>query len=190
MNSHFHQSQTPSHHSSKPGKKRLAGDQLQILESNFNANQKLKAEHKLELASQLGVPPRQVAIWYQNKRARHKVETKEHEYKNIQHELGNVLAEKINLEKEVQMLKYELNKAREMLALASTTSATASDDDHANSYSPGNLTFSWLDTSNLLSGEEIYASLTGPASMLEKYTSNHGLLAESMKPNHDTNSDY
>ncbi|EEF44365.1 homeobox protein, putative [Ricinus communis] len=135
MNSHFHQSQTPSQHSSKPSKKRLAREQLQILESSFNANQKLKAEFKLELARQLGVPPRQVAIWYQNRRARHRVETKEQEYNNIQQELRNVSAEKIKLEKEVDMLKYELNKAHEMLILASTPSATsllsssASDDD-------------------------------------------------------------
>ncbi|XP_021684731.2 homeobox-leucine zipper protein ATHB-52-like [Hevea brasiliensis] len=189
--SHFHQSKTPSHHSPRPSKKRLARDQLQILETSFNANQKLKAELKLKLACQLGLPPRQVAIWYQNKRARHKIEAKEHQFKNIQQELGNVLAENIRLEKEVRTLKYELNQAQEMLVLASTPpmmillSGSTSDDDHANTHSPGNMKC-WLDPCKF-PGEEQHTYLTGPLDMLEMYTNNQDLLAESVKPNHGTN---
>ncbi|KAG8642441.1 hypothetical protein MANES_12G088301v8 [Manihot esculenta] len=92
-----HQSQNRSHHPFRPSMNRAVQS---ILEASFNANKKLKAEHKLQLACQLGLPPRQVAIWYQNRRARQKLEVKEHQYNNIQQELNNVLAENIRLEKE------------------------------------------------------------------------------------------
>lgn len=173
--------------------KRLAREQLQILEASFNANKKLKAEHKLQLACQLGLPPRQVAIWYQNRRARQKLEVKEHQYNNIQQELNNVLAENIRLEKEVGTLKYELNKAQEILVLSSTPprmttlwSGSTSDDDYANSRSPGNITCNWLDTSKF-PGKKLRTYLNGPVHVLEKNTKNQGLLAEPMKPNHGTN---
>ncbi|KDP24075.1 hypothetical protein JCGZ_25732 [Jatropha curcas] len=192
MNSHFHQSQTLSHHPTKASKKRLARDQIQILESNFYPNQKLNADLKLDLAYQLGLPPIQVAIWYQNRRARHKMEAKEHEYENIQEQLRNVLAEKIRLQKEVLMLKCELDKAQEMLVLASNRSTTTllsgstSDDRRANSQSSENTTYSWLATCKFPE-EELYTCLTFPVNMRQN---NHGLLAKSVNPNNDTNSDF
>ncbi|RVW79367.1 Homeobox-leucine zipper protein ATHB-52 [Vitis vinifera] len=44
-------------------KKRLTQDQVRLLETSFDHGKKLEPERKLHLARELGVPPRQVAIW-------------------------------------------------------------------------------------------------------------------------------
>ncbi|XVE50180.1 hypothetical protein DITRI_Ditri01bG0141200 [Diplodiscus trichospermus] len=86
-----------------------------LLEKSFNANKKLEPELKLHLAIQLGVPPRQVAIWYQNKRARWKTQSLELDYNTLQVKLENALSEKRRLEKDVKYLQEELRKAQEMM---------------------------------------------------------------------------
>ncbi|CAK7322688.1 unnamed protein product [Dovyalis caffra] len=175
MNSHLdHQSQSQGNHALKPRKKRLTRDQIKLLETSFNANQKLKAENKIELARRLGLPPRQVAIWYQNRRARHKNDATEQDYKNVQLELGNVLAENMRLEKQVSMLRYELNKAQQTILFGSTTAATTlpsvsgSSDEQANSNSPGNMICNWEDAGNddMFPVEELYPCLTGSGTLL------------------------
>ncbi|RDX88550.1 Homeobox-leucine zipper protein ATHB-52, partial [Mucuna pruriens] len=99
-------------------KKRLTEDQVAILEKCFASNMKLEPEQKFHLANQLGVPPRQVAIWYQNKRARWKNQSLEVDHGVLQAKLENVMAEKKQLEKDVERLKAELKKAQEMLLIA------------------------------------------------------------------------
>ncbi|KAJ9182939.1 hypothetical protein P3X46_006869 [Hevea brasiliensis] len=96
-------------------KRRLTEDQVRLLERTFTTNKKLEPELKLQLASQLGVPPRQVAIWYQNKRARWKTQSLELDYNTLQVKLENALADKRRLEKEVIQLRDELRKAQEMV---------------------------------------------------------------------------
>jgi len=96
-------------------KKRLTEEQLSILEKCFASNMKLEAEQKFHLANQLGVPPRQVAVWYQNKRARWKTQSLEMDHGVLQAKLENVMAEKKQLEKDVERLKAELKKAQEMM---------------------------------------------------------------------------
>ncbi|KAH8502311.1 hypothetical protein Peur_066243 [Populus x canadensis] len=175
MNSHLHhQSQSHGNHALKPRKKRLARDQLRLLETSFNANQTLRAEHKIELASQLGLTSRQVEIWYQNRRARNKINAIEHDYKNVQLELGNVMTENTRLEKQVSTLKYELNKVQQMILFGSTTSASALasvsgySDEQANSTSPGNMICNWRDAGNdeIFPVEELYTCLTGSGTQL------------------------
>lgn len=99
--------------------RRLTQAQVRFLETSFTTDHKLQAERKLQLAAKLGLSPRQVAIWYQNRRARHKTQTVELDYRTIQMKLEDVLVEKRRLEREVGMLKHELNKAQEMLLRAS-----------------------------------------------------------------------
>ncbi|XVE80075.1 hypothetical protein DITRI_Ditri14bG0110200 [Diplodiscus trichospermus] len=102
-------------YSSKHNKKRLNQDQVRLLEKSFSANKKLEPELKLHLAKQLGVPPRQVAVWYQNKRARWKTQSLELDYSTVQVKLENALSEKRRLEKDVKHLQEELRKTQEML---------------------------------------------------------------------------
>lgn len=78
---------------------------MAILEKSFGCNKKLEAEQKLELSSQLGVPPRQITVWYQNKRARWKTQSLEVDYSVVQMKLQKVMAEKKQLERDVVRLK-------------------------------------------------------------------------------------
>lgn len=59
---------------SKSQKKRLTDAQVKLLEASFGPDKKLEAEKKLQLAWELGLQPRQVAVWYQNKKARWKTQ--------------------------------------------------------------------------------------------------------------------
>nr|GMC78880.1 homeobox-leucine zipper protein ATHB-52-like [Ipomoea batatas] len=104
-------------------KKRLTQDQVRLLEGSFNVNNKLDADSKSQLARQLGLPPRQIAIWYQNKRARTKSQSLEVDHKALHERLDEVLSDNERLRREVERLREEVQKAQEMLQLA-TAAAT------------------------------------------------------------------
>ncbi|XP_049401736.1 homeobox-leucine zipper protein ATHB-52-like [Solanum stenotomum] len=96
-------------------KKRLTQEQVKRLEASFDLTKKLELDQKLQLAKELGVPPRQIAIWYQNRRARWKNQSLELDYTTLQLKLDTTLAEKKQIEKENERLKIELKKVNEML---------------------------------------------------------------------------
>ncbi|WCJ32212.1 Homeobox-leucine zipper protein family [Euphorbia peplus] len=110
-----HNQQKQNQPKSNKNKKRLTEDQVRLLERTFTTNKKLEPELKLQLANELGVPPRQVAIWYQNKRARWKTQSLELDYNTLQVKLENALVDRRRLEKQVSHLKDELRKAHEMV---------------------------------------------------------------------------
>nr|BAA93465.1 homeobox protein PpHB6 [Physcomitrium patens] len=92
-------------------KRRLTFDQVRSLERNFEMENKLEPERKMQLAKELGLRPRQVAVWFQNRRARWKTKQLERDYealaadyKSLKHDYDLVLAEKNNLKAEVQRL--------------------------------------------------------------------------------------
>ncbi|XP_038691496.1 homeobox-leucine zipper protein ATHB-52-like [Tripterygium wilfordii] len=96
-------------------KKRLRKDQVRLLERSFTTHKKLEPELKLQLSNQLGVPPRQVAIWYQNKKARWKTQSLEIDYNTLQVKLEHALLEKTRLEREVMELQGEVRRAQEIM---------------------------------------------------------------------------
>ncbi|KAG0626371.1 hypothetical protein M758_2G120900 [Ceratodon purpureus] len=71
----------PSHHVEK--KRRLSFDQVRSLERNFELENKLEPERKMQLAKDLGLQPRQVAVWFQNRRARWKTKQLERDYEML-----------------------------------------------------------------------------------------------------------
>ncbi|GMH25302.1 hypothetical protein Nepgr_027145 [Nepenthes gracilis] len=61
-------------------KRRLSVLQVRTLEKNFEVENKLEPERKVNLAQELGLQPRQVAVWFQNRRARWKTKQLEKDY--------------------------------------------------------------------------------------------------------------
>lgn len=90
-------------------KRRLTVDQVQFLEKSFEVENKLEPERKIQLAKDLGLQPRQVAIWFQNRRARWKTKQLEKDYGVLQNSYNSLKADYDNLFKEKEKLKAEVN---------------------------------------------------------------------------------
>jgi homeobox-leucine zipper protein len=74
-------------------KRRLSVDQVRALERSFEVANKLEPERKAQLACALGLQPRQVAIWFQNRRARWKNKQLEKDYDVLRRQLDAARAE-------------------------------------------------------------------------------------------------
>ncbi|KDP21235.1 hypothetical protein JCGZ_21706 [Jatropha curcas] len=109
-----------------PGKKRrLSAGQVEFLERNFEVENKLEPERKIQLAKELGLQPRQVAIWFQNRRARFKNKQLEKDYDSLKasydklkSDYAILLKEKDNLKNQIVSLKEKMlarEKGRENL---------------------------------------------------------------------------
>ncbi|XP_064974191.1 uncharacterized protein LOC135617666 isoform X1 [Musa acuminata AAA Group] len=68
-------------------KRRLNSEQVRTLERNFEMGNKLDADRKMELARALGLQPRQVAVWFQNRRARWKIKQLEKDHDELKRQL-------------------------------------------------------------------------------------------------------
>ncbi|MBA0786492.1 hypothetical protein Gotri_026108 [Gossypium trilobum] len=86
-------------------KKRLTSDQLDSLERSFQEENKLDPDRKMKLSKELGLQPRQIAVWFQNRRARWKAKQLEHSYNTLKHEYDVISIEKQKLQDEVMELK-------------------------------------------------------------------------------------
>jgi len=96
-------------------KKRFSEEQIKSLESMFATQTKLEPRQKLQLARELGLQPRQVAIWFQNKRARWKSKQLEREYSALRDDYDALLCSYESLKKEKHTLLKQLEKLAEML---------------------------------------------------------------------------
>ncbi|XP_057482687.1 homeobox-leucine zipper protein ATHB-40-like isoform X2 [Actinidia eriantha] len=90
-------------------KRKLSEEQVNQLEMSFGNEHKLESERKDRLASELGLDPRQVAVWFQNRRARWKTKKLEEEYSKLKNEHETTVVEKCRLETEVLKLKERLS---------------------------------------------------------------------------------
>lgn len=93
-------------------KKRLSSEQIRVLEKSFEMGRKLEPERKAELARSLGLPPRQVAIWFQNRRARWKTKRTEEEFDELKRKLAAIREENAELQAENKRLLAEVNEIR------------------------------------------------------------------------------
>lgn len=89
-------------------KRRLSSNQVQFLEKSFEVENKLEPERKLQLAKELGLQPRQVAIWFQNRRARYKTKVLEKEYDSLKASYDKLKSDYDNLFKENEKMKNEV----------------------------------------------------------------------------------
>uniref|UniRef100_A0A0E0QAD2 Homeobox-leucine zipper protein n=1 Tax=Oryza rufipogon TaxID=4529 RepID=A0A0E0QAD2_ORYRU len=96
-----------------PKKRRLSDEQVEMLELSFREERKLETGRKVHLASELGLDPKQVAVWFQNRRARHKSKLLEEEFSKLKHAHDAAILHKCHLENEVLRLKERLVVAEE-----------------------------------------------------------------------------
>ncbi|KAI3741410.1 hypothetical protein L1987_59082 [Smallanthus sonchifolius] len=95
--------------------RRFTNQQIKSLETIFHTESKLEPRKKLQLAKDLGLQPRQVAIWFQNKRARWRSKQLEHDYNILRASFNSLSSRYDLLNKENQSLTHQLNKLREVI---------------------------------------------------------------------------
>ncbi|KAK7394512.1 hypothetical protein VNO78_15041 [Psophocarpus tetragonolobus] len=93
-------------------KKRLNMKQVKALEKSFELGNKLEPERKMQLAKALGLQPRQIAIWFQNRRARWKTKQLEKEYEVLKKQFEAVKADNDVLKVQNQKLQAELQAVK------------------------------------------------------------------------------
>ncbi|XP_042427506.1 homeobox-leucine zipper protein HOX17-like [Zingiber officinale] len=86
-------------------KLRLSRDQSAVLEDSFKEHTTLNPKLKAALAKQLNLRPRQVEVWFQNRRARTKLKQTEVDCEFLKKCCENLTEENRRLHKEVQELR-------------------------------------------------------------------------------------
>ncbi|KAL2460886.1 Homeobox-leucine zipper protein HAT3 [Abeliophyllum distichum] len=86
-------------------KLRLTKEQGVVLEETFKEHNTLNPKQKLALAKQLNLRPRQVEVWFQNRRARTKLKQTEVDCEYLRRCCENLTEENRRLQKEVNELR-------------------------------------------------------------------------------------
>ncbi|KAG7017548.1 Homeobox-leucine zipper protein HAT14 [Cucurbita argyrosperma subsp. argyrosperma] len=86
-------------------KLRLSKDQSAFLEESFKEHSTLNPKQKLALAKQLNLRPRQVEVWFQNRRARTKLKQTEVDCEYLRRCCETLTEENRRLQKELQELR-------------------------------------------------------------------------------------
>lgn len=96
----------------QPGekKRRLSIEQVKTLEKNFELCKKLEPERKMQLAQALGLQPRQIAIWFQNRRARWKTKQLEKDYDLLKRQFEAIKSDNEAFRAQNQKLQAEVCK--------------------------------------------------------------------------------
>ncbi|CAL9131393.1 unnamed protein product [Musa textilis] len=106
-------------------KRRLSDEQAKLLETRFGEEKKLEMGRKLRLATELGLDPKQVAVWFQNRRARDKSKQVEEAYLKLKPVHDAAVVEKCHLENEVMKLRGQLSEAQEEIRKLSLSTKEA-----------------------------------------------------------------
>ncbi|KAG8379154.1 hypothetical protein BUALT_Bualt07G0058700 [Buddleja alternifolia] len=106
-------------------KRKLSTDQLEFLEKSFEAENKLEPERKTQLAKDLGLQPRQIAIWFQNRRARCKTKQLETDYGTLHASYTTLKNDYDILLKENEKLKTEVLHLKRNFRPSDATSGEA-----------------------------------------------------------------
>lgn len=96
---------TAGTHGNVRKKLRLTKDQSALLEESFKLHSTLNPKQKLALANRLNLRPRQVEVWFQNRRARTKLKQTEVDCELLKKWCETLTNENRRLQKEVQELR-------------------------------------------------------------------------------------
>lgn len=102
-------------------KLRLSKDQSAILEESFKEHNTLNPKQKLALAKQLNLRPRQVEVWFQNRRARTKLKQTEVDCEYLKKCCETLTEENKRLHKELQELRALKSSQPFYMQLPATT---------------------------------------------------------------------
>ncbi|KVH99384.1 Homeodomain-containing protein, partial [Cynara cardunculus var. scolymus] len=89
-------------------KRRLSVDQVKFLERSFEEKNKLEPDRKIQVAKELNLQPRQVEIWFQNRRACCKTKQLEKDYEILNSSYDKLKSEFDCLQKHNDKLKHEV----------------------------------------------------------------------------------
>ncbi|KAL6533373.1 hypothetical protein OROMI_027485 [Orobanche minor] len=109
--------------------RRFSDEQINSLESIFKVETKLEPKKKLQLARDLGLQPRQIAIWFQNKRARWKSKQIEQEYKDLRANYDCLYMKVDDLKREKQSLLMQLEELNDLVKNLDDVKLTNEEDD-------------------------------------------------------------
>nr|XP_043619381.1 homeobox-leucine zipper protein ATHB-12-like [Erigeron canadensis] len=111
--------------------RRFTNQQIKSLETIFQSESKLEPRKKLQLAKDLGLQPRQVAIWFQNKRARWKSKQLERDYNILRASYDSLSSSFDLLNRENQSLTLQLKKLREVIEKKAKSSGTGENSNNS-----------------------------------------------------------
>ncbi|CAN1353691.1 Homeobox-leucine zipper protein HAT5 [Linum perenne] len=106
-------------------KRRLTASQVQFLERSFETENKLEPERKIQLAKEIGLQPRQVAIWFQNRRARFKNKQLEKDFDLLKSKFDRLKSDYSSLLQEKEALENQVNSLKEKLTAREKPHETA-----------------------------------------------------------------
>ncbi|XP_027156316.1 homeobox-leucine zipper protein ATHB-12-like [Coffea eugenioides] len=109
--------------------KRFSDEQVKSLESMFNREAKLEPMNKMQLAKDLGLQPRQVSIWFQNKRARWKSKKLEQEYRVLKANFDALCHQFEALKKENESLLEQLHTLNGVLENSNKRQSSSKDSN-------------------------------------------------------------
>ncbi|BBG98422.1 homeobox 7 [Prunus dulcis] len=95
--------------------RRFSDEQIRLLESIFESDSKLEPRRKVQVARELGLQPRQVAIWFQNRRARWKSKQIEQDFRTLRADYDNLASRFESLKEEKQSLLMQMQKLNEVV---------------------------------------------------------------------------
>lgn len=111
-------------------KRRLTSTQVESLEKSFDTGNKLEPDRKIQLAKDLGLQPRQVAIWFQNRRARWKTKQLERDYETLKQNYDNLKTNHDSLHEEREKLRTEVMVLKEKLGKSENENVNFKTEEH------------------------------------------------------------
>ncbi|KAF5468128.1 hypothetical protein F2P56_012306 [Juglans regia] len=110
-------------------RQRLSLEQVKELERNFEVENRLEPERKVKLAEDLGLQPRQVAIWFQNRRTRWKTKQLQRDYGVLKASYDALKLDCDNLQQEKEALNSTLRELKEKIYRKSAESNHSAEEE-------------------------------------------------------------